>query len=64
MALNDAQRQLFSKVPLLSGLTEGEMEFIANRATPRKYGPGQMVFSEGDTMFGTLRSGIGPCAHF
>ena len=52
MALNDAQRQLFSKVPLLSGLTEGEMEFIANRATPRKYGPGQMVFSEGQPCSG------------
>ncbi|HWF91575.1 MAG TPA: Crp/Fnr family transcriptional regulator [Terriglobales bacterium] len=52
MALNDSQRQLFSKVPLLSSLTESEMEFIASRATPRKYGPGQMVFSEGQPCSG------------
>ncbi|HTJ86803.1 MAG TPA: Crp/Fnr family transcriptional regulator [Terriglobales bacterium] len=52
MAVLDSQKQILLKVGLFSGLTESEMEFIAGRVVPRKYGPGQVVFSEGDTCSG------------
>jgi len=39
------------KVPVFSGLTESELNFLAQRAVPRQYGPGEIVFAEG-----------GPCA--
>lgn len=48
MPLTETQKQVFSKVPLFSGLIGSEMEFIARRVTTRKYSPGQIVFSEGD----------------
>ncbi len=52
MAVLETQKQVLSKVALFSGLTEGEMEFIAGRVVPRKYGPGQIVFNEGDACSG------------
>jgi CRP/FNR family transcriptional regulator, cyclic AMP receptor protein len=52
MAVLDAQKQVLSKVALFSGLTESEMAFIAGRVVPRKYGPGQIVFNEGDPCSG------------
>lgn len=52
MPLTETQKQVFSKVPLFSGLIESEMEFIARRVTTRKYSPGQIVFSEGDPCSG------------
>jgi CRP/FNR family cyclic AMP-dependent transcriptional regulator len=36
------------KVPLFADLTEGELELLAARALPRKYLPGEAIFSEGD----------------
>src|SRR5579862_3426687 len=52
MALTDAQKQILSRVPLFSGLAEGEMEFVAQRAVSRKYATGQIVFNEGDACSG------------
>ena len=52
MPLTETQKQVFSKVPLFSGLIGSEMEFIARRVTTRKYTPGQIVFSEGDLCTG------------
>jgi len=36
------------EVSLFAGLTEGELELLAARALPRKYQPGEIIFSEGD----------------
>jgi len=52
MPLTEMQKQVLSKVPIFSGLNEGEMQFIAGRVIPRKYSAGQIVFSEGDVCSG------------
>ena len=44
--------ETLSKVPLFSGLTESELSFLAQRAAPRKYSTGQLVFSEGEPCAG------------
>lgn len=41
-----------SKVPIFSGLTEGELGFIAPKAMPRHYSKGETVFSEGEPCSG------------
>ncbi|MBV9573620.1 MAG: Crp/Fnr family transcriptional regulator [Acidobacteriales bacterium] len=52
MPLSDPQKQVLSKVPLFSGLSENEMRFIADRVIPRKYTASQIVFNEGDPCSG------------
>jgi CRP/FNR family transcriptional regulator, cyclic AMP receptor protein len=41
-----------AKVQLFSGLTEGELSFLARRAVPRSYSAGQSVFGEGEPCSG------------
>ena len=41
-----------AKVPMFSGLAESELAFLAPRAVPRHYAPGQLVFSEGEPCAG------------
>ena len=41
-----------TKVPIFSGLTESELSFLAQRAVPRRYGPGESVFTEGEPCSG------------
>jgi CRP/FNR family cyclic AMP-dependent transcriptional regulator len=41
-----------SKVPIFSGLTEGELAFLAHKAVPRQYSKGETVFSEGQPCSG------------
>ena len=36
------------KVPVFSGLEEHELQFLAQRAVPRHYSAGEIVFNEGD----------------
>ncbi len=40
------------KVPLFADLTEAELDLLAERAPSRKYQPGEMIFSEGDSCEG------------
>jgi CRP/FNR family cyclic AMP-dependent transcriptional regulator len=42
-----AQEQTLSKVPIFSGLTESELAFLSQRAVPRSYSPGEIIFDEG-----------------
>ena len=44
--------QTLAKVPIFSGLTEGELSFLAQRAVPRSYSAGQSVFGEGEPCSG------------
>ena len=37
-----------AKVAIFSGLTDSELRFLAERAVPRQFVPGEMVFSEGE----------------
>jgi len=41
-----------AKVPIFSGLTESELNFLAQRAVPRNYSAGQSVFGEGEPCSG------------
>ncbi len=44
--------QTLAKVSIFSGLTESELAFLAQRAVPRKFSPGETVFSEGEPCLG------------
>ena len=41
-----------AKVPIFSGLTEGELAFLLQRAIPRRYVAGEIVFGEGEPCLG------------
>lgn len=41
-----------AKVPIFSGLTEGELAFLVQRAIPRRYAAGEIVFGEGAPCLG------------
>jgi CRP/FNR family cyclic AMP-dependent transcriptional regulator len=41
-----------AKVPIFAGLTETELGFLAQRAVPRQYAPGEVVFAEGQPCAG------------
>ncbi len=45
-------RQMLSKVPLFSELTDSELAFVAQRAIPRRYSAGEIVFGEGEPCSG------------
>lgn len=40
--------QTLKKVPIFSGLSESELNFLAQRAVPRRFSAGEVVFSEGE----------------
>jgi CRP/FNR family cyclic AMP-dependent transcriptional regulator len=44
--------QTLAKVAIFSGLTENELAFLAQRAVPRQYSAGEVVFSEGEPCSG------------
>jgi CRP/FNR family transcriptional regulator, cyclic AMP receptor protein len=44
--------QTLARVPIFSGLSENELTFLAQRAVPRQYSAGELVFSEGETCTG------------
>jgi len=41
-----------AKVPIFSGLTENELGFLAQRAVPRRYTAGEIVFGESEPCLG------------
>jgi len=44
--------QTLAKVPMFSGLTETELAFLTQRAVPRRYAAGEVVFAEGEPCLG------------
>src|SRR5215467_16131816 len=44
--------QTLAKVPIFSGLAEEELAFLTQRAVPRHYSAGQIVFGEGQPCSG------------
>jgi CRP/FNR family transcriptional regulator len=40
------------RVPIFNGLTETELQFLAERAVPRQYCKGELLFTEGDPCTG------------
>jgi CRP-like cAMP-binding protein len=45
-------RGTLSRVPIFSGLSEPQLLFLAERAVPRRFSPGETVFSEGEACTG------------
>jgi CRP/FNR family transcriptional regulator len=45
-------RKTLSAVAIFSGLTDSEAGFLAQRTVARRFGPGEIVFSEGDPCLG------------
>jgi len=43
---------VLAQTAIFSGLTEGELKFLAQRAVSRRFSPGKMVFSEGEPCAG------------
>jgi CRP/FNR family transcriptional regulator len=46
------QWQTLANVPIFSGLTENELCFLPQRAVPRHYSAGEMIFGEGEPCSG------------
>src|ERR1022692_2262121 len=44
--------QMLAKVQIFSGLAEGELALLTQRAVPRRYAAGEIVFSEGEPCSG------------
>ncbi len=44
--------ETLAKVPMFSGLTESELAFLLQRAVPRHYAVGEIVFGEGEPCLG------------
>jgi CRP/FNR family transcriptional regulator len=44
--------QTLRRAPIFADLSEAELQFLAERAVPRSYRKGQLVFSEGDACAG------------
>ncbi len=44
--------ETLAKVPIFSGLTEPELAFLTQRAVPRRYAAGEVVFAEGEPCLG------------
>ncbi len=44
--------QTLTKVPIFSGLTDSQLEFLTSRAVEKKYEAGNLIFSEGDACGG------------
>jgi CRP/FNR family transcriptional regulator len=45
-------RRTLAQVSIFSGLTDAELQFLAERAVPRRFAPGEMVFAEGEPCAG------------
>src|SRR5262252_8413840 len=52
MPTNTSTADVFRKVPILAGLSETELQFLVERAVPRTYEKGEMIFTEGDPCAG------------
>ena len=47
-----AAADILRRVPIFTDLTDTELSFLSERAVPRKYVPGELLFSEGDPCAG------------
>lgn len=45
-------RRTLAKVAIFAGLTDSELESLAERVVPRRFSPGEMVFGEGEPCAG------------
>ena len=48
--------EILRRIQIFPGLTETELRFLAERAVPRSYTKGELLFTEGDPCTGLLRA--------
>lgn len=51
--------QTLARVPIFSGLSQDELEFLAQRTASRNFSPGETVFSEGEPCVGLYVVALG-----
>ena len=44
--------RILAQVPIFSGLTDAELNYVLRCVTPRRYSPGEVIFSEGEPCAG------------
>ena len=54
-----SKRQILAKIPLFSGLTDAEVQALAQRAVEKRYAPDEMLFWEGEPCAGIYLIGQG-----
>ncbi len=47
-----AVSEVLRRVPIFTDLSDTELTFLSERAVPRKYAPGELLFHEGDPCAG------------
>ena len=52
MPAKTSAADVFRQVPILAGLSETELQFLVERAVPRTYEKGELIFMEGDPCAG------------
>ena len=52
MAVASRALEILRRVQIFNGLTETELQFLAERAVPRNYSRGELLFAEGDACTG------------
>lgn len=52
MAVASRALEILRRVQIFNGLTETELQFLAERAVPRNYSKGELLFAEGDACTG------------
>ena len=52
MSSKTSAADVFRQVPILAGLSETELQFLVERAVPRTYEKGELIFTEGDPCAG------------
>ena len=52
MAVVSRALEILRRVQIFNGLTETELQFLAERAVPRNYSRGELLFAEGDACTG------------
>ena len=51
-ATKSSATDILRRVPIFTDLTDTELSFLSERAVPRKYAPGELLFNEGDPCAG------------
>ena len=46
--MNADTRATLKRVQMFAGLTEAELDYLSARAVPKRYGAGEIIFSEGE----------------
>ncbi len=57
--MNPSKTDVLRRIPLLASLSPAELEALAERTLERRFGPGEVLFREGDPCYGFFLLGQG-----